>query len=238
MAYPLTVSLVLGAANSGLTLTPALHNADGTSAAGLTTTDLLEVAAGSGSYEWTGTLPDGHRGYIRFLDGATFKAHVGIEPAEVETAAAVWAYASRTLTTAIAAVSPPPVISGDLITIIQADTMVLNFTGLGALTGRSKLWFSVKDSVDDEDSEAVIFIEESAGLVTLNGAAGTSGQGGITVTDAGTGAITVTLDEAAAAQLTLKRGRAYSVKSLISGVATTHTRGTADVSWTAAKATS
>jgi hypothetical protein len=272
MAYSLSAGVELGAGNTGLSLSASLYDSANNAAAGLTTATLVEVVAGSGSYLWTGTVPDSHRGYIRFDSAGTFKAKVTLNPQESEftdiktstvaalsatavwgtsvrtlssfgtlvtdTAAAVWAYVNRTLTQVIAAVSPPPVVEGSVLTIIKGDTMVLNFTGLGVLTGRSKLWFSVKDNVDDADSASIIFIEETAGLQYLNGAIGTAGQGSITVTNATTGAITVTLDEVAAALLSIKRGRFYSIKDLTSGVATTRSRGTADVTWSTVKATS
>jgi hypothetical protein len=272
MAYSLSAVITLGAGNTGLTLTAALFDSANAAAAGLTTTTLVETDASTGIYLWTGTVPDSHRGLIKFSSAGVVKAAVSVNAQEVEnpdiktstvaalsatavwaagtrtltsfgtlvadTAAAVWAYATRTLTTVIAAVSPPPVVSGDVVTIIKGDTMVLPFTNLGNITGRSKLWFSVKDGVDDADSAAIVFIEETAGLQYLNGAAGTAGQGSITVTNATTGAITVTLDEAATALLSIKRGRFYSVKDLTSGVATTRTRGTADVTWSTVKAVS
>lgn len=353
MAYSYSADLTLGAANTGLTLTPTLRNSDGTLAAGMVVVQNFEVAVGSGSYYFEATIPDGHRGYVQFLSGATFKAKTVVSAQEVEnpdvktstrsshtaadvwlsgtrtlsafsfavdisaaavaliwdkatsalttvgsigkllvdninatissrlatagytvpptvgaiadqvwdealaghltagstgealnnasdasslTAADVWSYDPRTLTQQIAAVSPPPVVLGSVVTIVKGDTMVLPFTDLGDITGRGKLWFSIKDDPDDDDDEAVVFIEESAGLVTLNGAAATSGQGSIAVSDQAAGDLTVTLDEAASVELTRKRGRFYSVKVLDSGAATTLTRGTVDVTWSTVEA--
>lgn len=358
MAYTMTAAVVLGAANSGLTLTADLRNADGTSAAGLTTTNLLEVAGGSGSYTWTGTIPDNHRGYINFLDGATFKAQVPVDPAEIErvdvktstrsshsaadvwavgtreltgfgtlvadtatavwaagtrtltsfgtlvadiwasgtrtltsfgtlttdtatavwaagtrtltsfgtlaadtatavwaagtrtlsgfgslvadiwshatrtltsssggaTAAEVWSYATRTLTTAITAVSPPPVITGETVSVIRGDSWSLPFTGLGDVTGNTKLWLTVKAEYDDDDDESIVQVERTVGLVRLNGAAATAGEGSVTVIDAGEGDITFAVDEAATVEVPAGRYY-YDVQSLVSGTVRTHTSG-------------
>src|SRR3954469_1220053 len=142
MAYTLTVSLTLGAGKTGLTLTPALKNPDGTAALGLTTTNLIEVAAGSGAYEGTGTLPNGFRGYLQFSNGGTFLSHVAINPQEVEnpdvktssisggsgaSAADVWSYASRTLTQTAAQVIAA--LQGSTVTILRGDTLTIPFTG-------------------------------------------------------------------------------------------------------------
>ena len=268
MPYPLTASLVLGAAKSGLTLTADLRNADGTSAAGLTTTSLIEVSALSGSYQWTGTVPDGHRGYIRFLDGATFVTHVPVEPAEVETAAVVWANASRTLTSfgtlvadiwshatrtltqavsvdaaaiaaavwsyvtrtlTLTAAQIAAILSGTDLTIHRGDTVSISFTGLGSISARTKLWFTLKSSATLTDAQATVQITEADGLIRLNGAAATAAQGSIAVNDQAAGNITVTLDEAAAALLEPGTRYKYDVQMLAGGVVTTLTSGEATV---------
>src|SRR5215213_6839133 len=110
MAYSLSATLLLGAGNTGLTLTAALFDSANVAAAGLTTTTLVETDAGTGIYLWTGTVPDGHRGLIKFSSAGVVKTAVSINAAEVEnpdiktstrsshTAADVWAVGSRTLT--------------------------------------------------------------------------------------------------------------------------------------------
>jgi hypothetical protein len=87
MAHVLGIAVILGAGNTGLALTAALLNADGTSAAGLTTTTFVELAVGTGLYGWTGTIPDGFRGFMKFSSGATAKAAVAINPEEGEEVA-------------------------------------------------------------------------------------------------------------------------------------------------------
>jgi hypothetical protein len=263
MAFTMTAAVILGAANSGLTLSADLRNADGTSAAGLTTTNLAEVAAGSGSYTWTGTLPDNHRGYIRFMDGVTFKAQVPVDPAEVErvdvkvstrsshsaadvwavgtrtltsfgtlvsdVAAAVWAYASRTLTQT--AVQVAAILSGSSLVLERGDTWTISLTGLGSLAGRSKLWFTLKSQHNHTDAESLVQIEETAGLLYLNGtAAGTAADGSITVTDANAGNVTITLKPAATAVLSPATRLYWDVQTLTGTVVSTRTTGSAQIS--------
>jgi hypothetical protein len=139
-------------------------------------------------------------------------------------AAAVWSYATRTLTTAIAAVTPPPVVSGETVTVLKGDTWNLPFTDLGDLTGNTKLWLTVKREYSDTDSEATLQIERTVGLQRLNGAAATASEGSATVIDAPTGDVTFAVDEAATVQV--EAGRYYyDVQSLIGGTVRTHTRG-------------
>ena len=229
MAYTLTVPLFLGAANTGLTLTAELRNSDGTVAAGLTTTTMLEVSAGSGNYEWTGTLPEGHRGYIRFFSGATFKTHVGIDPTEVETARVVWAYDSRTLTLTAAQIAA--ILSGSTLTLERGETLVIPITGLGSLVGRSKLWFTLKSQHSHTDAQSLVQIEESGGLLYLNGAAAvTAADGSLVVTDANAGNITITLKPAATAVLSPANRLYWDVQSLVSAVISTRTVGSANIS--------
>src|SRR5882724_9076878 len=118
MAYTLDYSIDLGAVNTGLTLTAQLVNTAGASVGGLISTGFTEI--GVGNYLWHyAAFPDGHRGGVIFKSGATIKAFTAINPEEAEnvdikvsavaagdvTAAAIWAYAERTLTQAAAQIA-------------------------------------------------------------------------------------------------------------------------------------
>ena len=157
MAYELSAVLLLGAGNTGLTLTANLFDDANGAAAGLTTTTMTEIAASSGAYLWTGTLPEGHRGHIRFNSAGTFKTSVSINPEEVETptsdaiAADVWSYVSRTLTMSAAQIAA--ILSGTTLTLERGDTWVISITGLGSLVGRSKLWFTLKGQHSHTDAQ-------------------------------------------------------------------------------------
>lgn len=431
MAYSLSIDLNLGAGNAGLTLTPALFDSANSAAAGLTTTTMVEVAASSGSYLWTGTIPDGHRGYISFSSGATFKTKVVLNASEVEnpdvktstrsshtaadvwaagtrtltsfgtlatdvwavgtrtltgfgtlvadvatavwsavsrtltssaapsaaviaaavwdeprnthlalgsfgiadqvvrdgqaqgggastltldasasatndfykndvvflkvgtgagqvniisgyvgatkvatmlvpwgvtpdatscfvilplalipgasnitsadiwafptrtltgfgtlvvdTAAAVWAYATRTLTMTAAQIVA--LLDGTTMTITRGQTVSIPITGLGNISARTKLYLTIKDALGDADADAIVQIEETAGLLRLNGVAGTAGQGSLTVTNATTGAITVGLLPVASATLPAPQNYRYDVRMIAGAVVTPLTQG-------------
>lgn len=392
MAYTLSVDINLGAGNTGLTLTPALFDSANSAAAGLTTSTMVEVAAGSGSYLWTGTIPDAHRGYISFSSGATFKTKVGINAQEVEnpdlktstrsshTAADVWASGTRTLTsfgtlvadiwanvtrtltsaaapsaavvaaavwdeprsshlqlgsfgiadqvvtdgqaqagssttltlnagasavndfykndviflkvgtgagqvniisgyvgaTKIATVLSPwvvtpdatscfvilplalipgasnvsaadiwayvprtltqtaaeiaAVLSGSTITVPRGDTATFSLTDLGNISTRTRLYFTVKKQLDDADTAAILQVEESDGLLFVNGEAATAGDGSLVVDDATTGDITVTFAAGVMADLSASQNYRYDVQRIAGADVLTLTAGTFTVS--------
>lgn len=142
---------------------------------------------------------------------------------------AVWANASRTLTQTAAQVAA--VMAGSTLTIQRGDTLTITLTGLGSLATRSKLWFTAKHSTGDSDDDARLFIEETAGLTRLNGAAyTTTTDGDITVDGEAAGDITITVKAAATAALSDQRTLVYDVQILrADGTVATLTSGTAIV---------
>lgn len=144
------------------------------------------------------------------------------------TSASVWAYAVRTLTQTAATIAAA--LAGSEITAWRGDTLRVSLTGLGNLSGRSKLWFCVKRSRNDSDSAAVLLIEETAGLTVVNGATyATTTDGSITVTDAETGAVDIVIKPAVTALLD-GVGMAYDVQMLTDTSVTTLTDGVFGVS--------
>lgn len=129
---------------------------------------------------------------------ATIAAYIDTEVAAIKAKTDLITAGSITVTS-------PVTISGSLITVIRGTTIEFDdLQGLGLLTGRDKLYFTVKTSLDDDDSEAILQIEETDGLVVLGGApASTSGDGDITVDDATAGDITIRIEAAASALLEL-----------------------------------
>lgn len=145
-------------------------------------------------------------------------------------AADVWGYSSRTLTQSAASVVSA--VSGSTITIMRGDSLSASLTGLGDISARSKLWFTVKDDREDNDASAVIQIEETAGLVYLNAADASlrAANGDITVDDASAGDITITLDEVETDDLAVRSGLFYDVQMLTAaGTVTTLTTGSCTV---------
>jgi len=125
-------------------------------------------------------------------DAAWVTGGGGAAPTAAANAAAVWAAADRTLTQSAVAIQAT--VDGDDIAIQRGDTFSAAITGLGDISARTNLWFTVKVQRSDADSASIIQIDENNGLLYLNGAAATvAGNGSITVNDAVAGNITITL---------------------------------------------
>ena len=140
--------------------------------------------------------------------GATQIARVGADSDTLETLsdqmdaidADVWSYAARTLTQSAASVAA--VLAGSDITIQRGDTESISLTDIGALTGYTKLWFTVKGRKTYADTLSTIQIEKTGGLLYLNGAvASTASDGSITISDEATGDISIVIKAAATAVL-------------------------------------
>jgi hypothetical protein len=136
-----------------------------------------------------------------------------------------WAASIRTLTQS--AVSVIAAVSGSTITAQRGDTLIANLTGLGNIAARTKLWFTVKSSLDHTDAQSILFLEETAGLTVVNGAAyAVITDASIVVTNAVTGALTITIKPAVSKNLPLG-GYSYDMQYLTAaGVVTTITTGT------------
>jgi len=114
-------------------------------------------------------------------------------------AADVWGYHTRTLTVGLGHLKTS--VLGTIIEIFRGDTLIINITKLGDISARDNIWFTVKSDNDDADTAAQIQIDEDTGLLFIVGAAGTAGNGSITVTDAVAGNITIRLEAVEAAKL-------------------------------------
>jgi len=129
-------------------------------------------------------------------------------------------------------------LEGGVISILRGDSLSVSITDLGDISGRTKLWFTVKTSRAHTDAEAIIQIEETAGLGYLNGTAvpaARAANGDITVDDAVNGDITITLDEVETDDLAPNERLYYDVQMLTAAGAVTTlaldmARVTADVS--------
>jgi len=128
-----------------------------------------------------------------------------------DTAAAVWAYATRTLTSISAIASDiwgyatrtltqsatqvTAAVSGSDIAVKSYSTWDIDLTGIGDISARTALYFTAKgDAENDPDTLAIVSIEETLGLLYIDGAAATAAaDGSITVTDEIAGDITITV---------------------------------------------
>jgi hypothetical protein len=121
------------------------------------------------------------------------------------TPATFWNYTGpggRTLTQSMIAILSS-MIAGNTITITRGDTISFPITGLGDLSGRTGLWFTVKMHPSHEtDAQAKVQITEDDGLIRLNGAeADVPGDGWFDIDDEVNGDITINLAADACAAL-------------------------------------
>lgn len=140
-----------------------------------------------------------------------------------DVASSVWSFGSRTLTQSLQSIVDAIEDAGRF-RRRRGDTWTIGITGLGSLVGRDKLYFTLKGSEEDADADAVLQIEETAGLLRLNGAAGTAGHGAIVVDDEDDGDITVTVQAAATVQIP-RESRRFDVQMVDGATVTTPGEG-------------
>jgi len=144
----------------------------------------------------------------------------------------VWAATTRTLTASAAATTAT--VTGSDITAVRGDTLSASLTGLGAITGYTSLWFTIKMLASQVDTASIIQIKLNSGvdpdgLLYVNGAAASfSTDGSIAIDDDAAGDITITLDESITDDLIVNNYQ-YDVQVLNSGVVTTLTTAVCSV---------
>lgn len=192
--------------------------------------DIAMTESATNTQIYRATMPAASAGAYSFV----VRLQAGGSPAVADIAVAVgtlrWSGSAE-----LAVEVTPTTTAGSAINCKRGDTLTVDFTALGDISSRSKFWFTVKTDPNDLDTAAIIQIEESAGLLYINGAvAATAGNGSITVTDASAGDLTIVLDEGETDDLSVKPSLYYDVQMLTSAaVVTTITEGrfniTADV---------
>ena len=98
-------------------------------------------------------------------------------------------------------------------------------TGLGDISGRTELYFSVKEDKDDYDSQALVRVSEGTGLERINGKSATAGNGSLTVDDETAGNITVVVNGSDTAKLPIVDEIFYDVKMIDANGPTTKADG-------------
>ena len=83
-------------------------------------------------------------------------------------------------------------VDGDTITVVPYTTWEFTVSGMATLAGAAEngVVFTVKNRATDSDDNAILQVQETVGLVRLNGAAGTAGKATLTVAESET-ALTV-----------------------------------------------
>jgi len=215
MAYERSLVLLLGAGKAGLTdLRAQLVDTAGTPIGSAIATGFTDL--GTGTYLWNyAAYPDGQRGAVYFYsntDPGTILTGIEINPEEGVSISAqdVWSYDERTLTQSGAQVAAA--VAGTTITLLRGDELILPLTGLGNMASRTKLWFTLKSDLNHADDQAILQVEETAGLLYLNAQPGIANLASLTVDDEVEGDITIRIDPAASAQLKVASGLYYDVQ--------------------------
>jgi hypothetical protein len=135
--------------------------------------------------------------------------------------------------------------SGSTINLVRGDTTTITIEGLGDISDRTKLWLTVKRKTTDTDAQSILQVLKSNpadattdGLLYLNGNNTTKSYANISVDNAVTGDITVTLEKQAMTELN-RQSCVYDVQMLDSdGDITTLTSGRLNVLEDVTRATS
>lgn len=149
--------------------------------------------------------------------------------ADIPTAAQIWQNPTRTLTMSAAQIAA--IVAGSDLTLQRGDTLTIALTGLGNISARTKLWFTVKDRNTKTDAQAKLLVEETLGLEVLEGSdPAVTETSTLVVTNAVTGAVTITISAAASLKLTPTTTAVWDMQMLTAaGVVTTLTQGTVKV---------
>lgn len=223
----------------GATLTLELYPLDSDTA-----TTTAAATEGTNALGWyTATITAASATYrLRVKDGSNNTRGTGVlnhdasavsenadVPSAVPTAAQIWANATRTLTMSAAQIAA--IVDGSDLALQRGDTLVIALTGLGNITTRTKLWFALKDHRNDADSEAQLIVEETAGLQVVAGGTPVTGDTAtLVVTNATTGAATITISAQASMKLAEAKRAVWDMQmTTAAGVVTTLTQGDATV---------
>lgn len=251
---------IVDPSTGGLSAADALPTAvlviNGVDSAAIVTVEATET---TGRYKWLLTLPAGIvdgdalavwvAAAVGDVDGAANVWHgAGItsRPSDVLSAisaaiagvaAAVWAYATRTLTSSAAEVAAA--LEGAAITVLRGDTLTVSWSGLGDLSDRTKLWLTAKADRHHPDGAAVFQVVEGAGLAVINGElATTPANAAVVVTDEVAGDVTLVLLGVETAKLSELVAGCWDLQILTASGPRTVTEGTASVRLDVTRATS
>jgi len=151
MAYTLTFPVILASSQIGLSLDYQLTNTVGVNVGSPVSGAVTEIGLGQYAFS-SSAIPDGFRGFIKFLSGATLKAIAGIAPEEIELI--------NTIRTDIAA----------LPTAGEIDTELSGSHGSGAWDGGGT--DPLENTVDDYDPGQLGYIlGQLSGVETVTSSA-------------------------------------------------------------------
>ena len=132
-------------------------------------------------------------------------------------AAAVWSNPVRTLTTPGSSTTTPA--EGDPLSVVRGTSWSISLTGLGDLTGRTRLYFAIKRKLSSPDAHAILLVQDDAeGLLVFAGSVPIDAANGtITIDDEELGNITVTVKAAETIAAPVEDGLLYGTKISFGG---------------------
>jgi hypothetical protein len=158
---------------------------------------------------------------------------ISIVMADLATIKADYARRTDVVTSVAISSTVAAAVSSGTLAISTAYTLQQSITSTMAqdLSAATKLWLAVKKSTNDTDNESLIFIEKTAGLTRVNGAAYlTTADGSLTVTgSSGAWVIAIFIDDPATDLLSLNSNCIAGLKALIGGNTYSVWDGTASI---------
>ena len=149
----------------------------------------------------------------------------------------VWSCSTRTLTVGLAHLKTA--LLGDNLEVLRGDTLILNITGLGDISARTNLWFTIKKKIEDADTVAELQVDENTGLLYIAGAAATApANASITVTDPVRGNFTLRVEADEMKKLDLDFIGYFDVQVDTAGTISTPKYGNAQIIGDVTRATS
>jgi len=206
-----TIQLRLGAPHVDEGAVVFIASGTGTGQIGVVTAFDDGTLTATVSPDWT-TAPDATSVYKVLPVGRVIVESLSDAAGDI-IGADVWGHSPRTLTQSAASVVSA--VTGSTVTQYRATSWNFSLTGMGSVADRTKLYFTLKRRSIDGDAEALVQIEETAGLLYLNGSAATvAGNGTLTVDDVAAGDITVTLADGETDDLETEDALHYDVKKI------------------------
>jgi hypothetical protein len=170
-------------------------------------------------------------GAYRFTVAALVNA-----PSGGAVAQEVWEYADRTLTNPLVSYTNIP--AANTINAGIGETIEISITGLGDLAGRDKLYWTLKRANGSPDSAAIVQIEETDGLIILNGSGTIPGGvvGTLVVDDEGAGDVTISLEAELSTLLPVLQNAKWDIKYVSATVKSVKAKGRMNLSYNTTEA--
>jgi hypothetical protein len=208
----------------GLTLNAQLYDDAGAPVGSLITTGFVALPAQPDVYLLSTVLPAGHVGalVVYAADDPTASVSFSINPQDTESSAAdVWSYGNRTLTTTVPGATLV-VTAGPALSLVKAISFDVAITGLSIPANWAKIYFTVKANNSEADNKSLIQIvisnpsAGSDGLLYLNAAAAASASDGTLTVDQPGGNITISITDDGTSLLNSGSNYGYDIKVITS----------------------